>query len=160
LGNPTDAALSATPSGTPALAPLAARFPLPWSAYVRLLALKSRQARQFYEAEALRGGWSVRQLDRPIQSQFYERAALSQSKATILNRGRRAEAADAVTPEEEERDPYVLEFLDLKDAYSETDLEEALIQHLESFLLELGGDFCFAGRSVPDRAAGRRHTGI
>lgn len=125
-------------SGTPVQAPLATRFPLPWSAYVRLLAVKSRQARQFYEIEALRGGWSVRQLDRQIQSQFYERAELSQSQATILNRGRRAEAADAVTPEEELRDPYVLELLDLKDAYSETDFEEALIQHLESFLLELG----------------------
>ena len=61
------------------LALLAARFPLPWSAYVRLLAVKSEPARAFYEAEALRGGWSVRQLDRQIGSQFYERTALSKN---------------------------------------------------------------------------------
>jgi hypothetical protein len=55
----------------------AARFPLPWSHYVRLLAVRSAHARAFYESEALRGGWTIRQLDRQIQSQFYERTALS-----------------------------------------------------------------------------------
>lgn len=125
---------------------LARRFPLPWSAYVRLLSLRSEEARRFYEAEALRGGWSVRQLDRQIQSQFYERTALSRDKAAMLEKGARPKPGDAVTPEEEIKDPYILEFLDLKDEYSESDLEEALIRHLESFLLELGGDFCFVGR--------------
>jgi len=113
---------------------------------VRLLAVKSEQARQFYESEALSGGWSVRQLDRQIQSQFYERATLSRDKAAMLRREARSELEDAVTPEDEVRDPYVLEFLGLKDEHSETDLEEALIQHLEGFLLELGGGFCFVGR--------------
>jgi predicted nuclease of restriction endonuclease-like (RecB) superfamily len=125
---------------------LARRFPLPWSAYVRLLSVRSEEARRFYEAEALRGGWSVRQLDRQIESQFYERTALSRNKASMLQKGARPNAGDALTPEEEIKDPYVLEFLDLKDEYSESDLEEALIGHLESFLLELGGDFCFVGR--------------
>lgn len=125
---------------------IAQRFPLPWSAYVRLLSVKSEEARRFYEAEALRGGWSVRQLDRQINSQFYERTALSRDKAAMLEKGARPKPEDAVTPEEELKDPYVLEFLGLKDEYSESDLEEALVHHLEIFLLELGGDFCFVGR--------------
>jgi predicted nuclease of restriction endonuclease-like (RecB) superfamily len=93
-------------------------------------------ARQFYEAEALRGGWTVRQLDR----QFYERTALSRNKAAMLRKGQALTPDDVVTPEEEIKEPYVLEFLSLKDEYSETDLEAALIAKLESFLLELGGD--------------------
>lgn len=135
-----------TLSGESALAPVAARFPLPWSAYVRLLAVKSEQARSFYEAEALRAGWSVRQLDRQIQSQFYERTALSRNKASMLAKGKRSRPEDLLSPEEEVKDPYLLEFLGLRDEYSESDLEAALIQHLEGFLLELGGDFCFVGR--------------
>ena len=121
-------------------------FPLPWSAYVRLLSVKNESARDFYETEALRGGWSVRQLDRQIGSQFYERAALSKDKAAMLASGRKPKSEDVVLPQEEIKDPFVLEFLDLKDEYSESDLEEALIRHLETFLLELGGDFCFMGR--------------
>ena len=135
-----------TPSADSSLARIAARFPLPWSAYVRLLSVKNEPARQFYETEALRGGWSVRQLDRQINAQFYERTALSRDKAAMLRRGARPKPEDAVTPEEEVKDPYVLEFLGLKDEYSESDLEEALTRQLEGFLLELGGDFCFAGR--------------
>ena len=125
---------------------IANRFPLPWSAYVQLLSLKNENARRFYETEALRGGWSVRQLDRQINSQFYERTALSKNKAAMLTRGQKALPGDRVPPENEIKDPYVLEFLSLKDEYSETDLEEALIRHLEIFLLELGDDFCFIGR--------------
>ena len=135
-----------TPSGKFTLDALQDRFSLPWSAYVRLLSLKGKQARAFYEEEALRGGWSVRQLDRQINSQFYERTALSKNKAAMLKKGVKARPGDAVTPEEQIKDPYVLEFLDLKDEYSESDLEEALILHLEHFLLELGGDFTFVGR--------------
>ncbi|HYQ93475.1 MAG TPA: PDDEXK nuclease domain-containing protein [Burkholderiales bacterium] len=123
-----------------------ARFRLPWSAYVSLLSVKNEQARKFYETEALRGGWSVRQLDRQINSLFYERTALSRNKAKMLTRGAATKTEDAVAPEEEIKDPYVLEFLGLKDEYSESDIEEALILHLERFLLELGGDFTFVGR--------------
>ncbi len=135
-----------TLSAESSLTSVALRFPLSWSAYVRLLSVKNMRAREFYEAEALRGGWSVRQLDRQINSQFYERTALSKNKAAMLTRGRRARSEDHVLPEEEIKDPFVLEFLDLKDEYSESDLEEALIRRLETFLLELGGDFCFMGR--------------
>ena len=122
------------------------RFPLPWSAYVRLLSVQHERARTFYEAEALRGGWTVRQLNRQINSQFYERTALSRNKAALLAEGGEARPGDGILPEEEIKDPFVLEFLDLRDEYSESDLEEALIRHLEAFLLELGGDFCFIAR--------------
>lgn len=125
---------------------LANLFRLPWSAYVRLLSVRSPEARTFYETEALRLGWSVRQLDRQIGSQFYERIALSQNKASMLEKAENSEATDVVTPEEAIKDPFVLEFLDLKDEYSESDLEEALVQHLMDFLLELGDDFAFLGR--------------
>ncbi|MGC8384636.1 PDDEXK nuclease domain-containing protein [Pseudomonas aeruginosa] len=125
---------------------LAQVFTLPWSAYVRLLSVKDEHARRFYEAEALRGGWSVRQLDRQINSQFYERTALSKNKAAMLVKGAVPKAEDAVTPDDAIKDPYVLEFLDLKDEYSESDLEQALIRRLEDFLLELGDGFAFVGR--------------
>ena len=137
---------SQTVSGKLSLAELAQVFTLPWSAYVRLLVVKDNHARRFYEAEALRGGWSVRQLDRQIGSQFYERTALSKDKAAMLVKGAVAKPEDAVTPDDAIKDPYVLEFLNLKDEYSESDLEAALIQRLEDFLLELGEGFTFVGR--------------
>ena len=130
-------------------------FPLPWSAYVRLLSVRNESARQFYETEALRGGWSVRQLDRQIGSQFYERTALSKNRAAMLTGGRRERPEDIALPGEQIKDPFVLEFLDLKDEYSESDLEEALTRHLETFLLELGDDFCFIGRQRRLRVGGR-----
>ncbi len=128
------------------LSRLAQAFPLPWSAYVRLPSVRNEHARAFYETEALRCGWSVRQLDRQINSQFYERIALSRNKATMLEKAEAAEPGDAITPEQALKDPFVLEFLNLKDEYSESELEEALIQHLADFLLELGDDFAFLGR--------------
>lgn len=122
-------------------------FQLSWSHYVILTRrLDAGLAREFYEAEALRGGWTVRQLERQIESQFFERTALSRNKVALLRRGMIAIPEDVVTPEEEIKDPFVLEFLGLKDEYSETDLEDALISELETFLLELGGDFAFIGR--------------
>jgi len=137
--------LPALPVGL-SLRSVAEHFPLPWSAYVRLLSVKNDRARRFYEAEALRGGWSVRQLRRQIDSQFYERTALSKDKAAMLEKGQEARPEDTLSPREAIKDPFVLEFLDLRDEYSESDLETALIRHLETFLLELGSDFCFIGR--------------
>ena len=128
------------------LSVLAQAFHLSWSAYVRLLSVKNPQARAFYETEALRGGWTIPQLNRQIGSQFYERTALSTNKAAMLEKGQMAEPGDALTPEQAIKDPFVLEFLNLKDEYSESDLEDALIQHLADFLLELGDDFAFVGR--------------
>jgi len=121
-------------------------FSLPWSHYVCLLSVDNPEARRFYEEEALRGGWSVRQLNRQVSTLFYERTAVSRNKAAMVKKGDKPHPEDVVSPEEELKDPLVLEFLGLKDEYSETDLEEALIQHLESFLLELGSDFTFVGR--------------
>ncbi|HEX2569315.1 MAG TPA: PDDEXK nuclease domain-containing protein [Polyangia bacterium] len=124
----------------------APRFPLPWSHYVKLLSVEDPDARTFYEAEALRGGWSVRQLDRQISTRFYERALLSKNKAALLTKGSIARTGEEVRVEDEIKDPFVLEFLGLKDEYSESDLESVLVEKIESFLLELGGDFSFIGR--------------
>ena len=145
-GESLPAKISETVSRIFDLPALAQAFPLPWSAYVQLLSVKDTQERTFYEAEALRGGWSVRQLARQIGTQFYTRALLSKNKAAMLEKGSQPKPGDALTPDEAVRDPYVLEFLDLKDEYSESELESALIHRLEDFLLELGGDFTFVGR--------------
>jgi predicted nuclease of restriction endonuclease-like (RecB) superfamily len=147
-----DALIRQTPSAglaLPALSlsDLTLAFPLPWSHYVLLISRsRSSDAFAFYQAEALRGGWSVRQLQRQIDSQFYERTALSRNKAAMLAKGAKPQPGDAVSADEEIRHPLVLEFLGLRDEYSETDLEGALVRHLETFLLELGNDFAFVGR--------------
>ncbi len=142
----TPSAILGAPSVEVGLDDLLTAFPLPWSAYVRLLAVRDESAREFYETEALRGGWSVRQLDRQIGSQFYERTALSKNKAAMLTSGQEQRPQDLAVPQEQIKDPFVLEFLDLKDEYSESDLEDGLVSHLETFLMELGDDFCFMGR--------------
>jgi predicted nuclease of restriction endonuclease-like (RecB) superfamily len=144
--------ISQKPRGTPQAIPfnlsdIARAFPLPWSHYVLLIRRsRSPEAFAFYQTEALRGGWSVRQLQRQMDSQFYERTALSRNKAAMLTKGTKQQPGDAVTANEEIRNPLVLEFLGLRDEYSESDLEDALIRHLETFLLELGNDFTFVGR--------------
>jgi predicted nuclease of restriction endonuclease-like (RecB) superfamily len=130
----------------PDLPGLATRFPLPWSAYVRLISLQTSEARSFYETEALRCGWSVRQLDRQIDSQFFERVLLSRNKAAMLEEVASAKPGDRMSAEEAIKDPFVLEFLNLDDRYSESELEAALIQNLADFLLELGDGFTFVGR--------------
>ena len=113
------------------------QFALPWSHYVRLLTVSDVKGRQFYEHEAFRGGWSVRQLDRQIATRTYERTGHSRKVNT---------KEESHNPSEHVRDPFVLEFLNLKDEYSESDLENALVQSLEAFLLELGNDFTFVAR--------------
>ncbi len=144
-----------SPSTEVGLDDLLTAFPLPWSAYVRLLSVGDEGAREFYETEALRGGWSVRQLDRQIGTQFYERTALSKNKAAMLTGGQEQRTQDLAVPQEQIKDPFVLEFLDLKDEYSESDLEDALVRHLETFLMELGDDFCFMGRQRRLRVGNR-----
>jgi predicted nuclease of restriction endonuclease-like (RecB) superfamily len=106
------------------LTPLATRFPLPWSHYVLLLKVEKTEARRFYEAEAHRNGWTVRQLERQITTFFYERTLASRNKGAMFKKGAVFKPGDAVSPEEEIKDPFVLEFLGLKDEYSESDLEE------------------------------------
>lgn len=118
-----------------------ALFPLSWSHYVRLLAVKSAHARAFYESEALSGGWTIRQLDRQIQSQLYERT--SRDEAAPLGESDQFRAGDSLTPDEEVKDPYVLEFLGLKDEYSKSELKDALLRKRR------------AGPSRSRRASGR-----
>jgi len=94
--------------------PNTARFPLPWSHYVRLLSVDNPQARAFYEDEALQGGWSVRQLDRQISTLFYERLLLYRNKAAMLRRVVGESREESLTPKEEIKAPLMLELLDLK----------------------------------------------
>jgi len=105
------------------------------------MAVANPRARAFYEKEAIRGGWSVRQLDRQISTQFYERALKAKKPEALLIDSQRPKPEDAISVDEEVRDPYLLEFLNLKDEYGESELEEALIRHLEWFLLEMGSGF-------------------
>ncbi len=134
------------PEGVSAVPPASETqdYVLSWTHYVRLLPLDDPAQRDFYEEEARRGGWSVRQLDRQIDSMLYERIALSRKKGALLQKAHQGNIS--VNPEEEIRDPYILEFLGLPDPYSEKDLESALIQHLADFLLELGYGFTFVAR--------------
>ena len=129
-------------------------FPLSWSQYVRLMAVANPYARAFYEAESILGGWSIRQLNRQINTQFYERTSHSKRQAAMLAKGQKPLPEDAVPVEDELRDPYLLEFLNLKDEYSESELEDALIRHLEWFLLELGAGFTFVARQKRIRIGG------
>jgi predicted nuclease of restriction endonuclease-like (RecB) superfamily len=123
---------------------LSGKFPLSWSHYVRLLSLDEPQKRDFYEEETQRAGWSVRQLDRQINAMLYERVALSKKKGELLKRAEKS--GNLMTAEDAIKDPYVLEFLGLPEPGSEKDLENALIQHLADFLLELGYGFTFVAR--------------
>jgi predicted nuclease of restriction endonuclease-like (RecB) superfamily len=127
--------ISQTPSAKLSLRNAPA-FQLSWSHYVRLLSVPDLKARQHYEVEALRGGWSVRQLDRQISTLSFQRGGSVPSEGI----------ATASSPDAQIKDPFVLEFLGLKDEYSEAELEEALIRELEQFLLELGNDFAFVAR--------------
>lgn len=121
-------------------------FPLSWSHYTRLLSVKDPSARAFYEESAIRDGWTARQLDRQVGSNFYERATLAKDRALLMGKAKKRLPQDAISAEAAIKDPVVLEFLGLKDEYSESDLEAALIGDLEAFLLELGTDFAFIGR--------------
>jgi predicted nuclease of restriction endonuclease-like (RecB) superfamily len=110
------------------------------------MSVEKPHARAFYESEAIRGGWSVRQLDRQISTQFFERTSSSKQQAAMLSRGQKPKPEDVMNPNDEIRDPYLLEFLNLKDEYSESELEDALVKHLETFMLELGAGFTFVAR--------------
>jgi predicted nuclease of restriction endonuclease-like (RecB) superfamily len=113
------------------------QFPLPWSHYIRLLAVADLKAREYYEREALLGGWSARQLDRQIATLAFQRTRGARSRPT---------EKETLPADAHVRDPLILEFLNLKDEYSETELENALVASLEQFLLELGNDFAFVAR--------------
>jgi predicted nuclease of restriction endonuclease-like (RecB) superfamily len=135
-----------TVSVVPATPVTTETFPLPWSHYVRLMTVGNPTARRFYEEEAIKGGWSVRQLDRQISTQFFERLSGSKRQGELLTKAHIPQQGDAIDPALLVRDPYVLEFLDLTDEYGESELEEAIIRNLEGFLVELGRGFTFVAR--------------
>ncbi|HJJ33618.1 MAG TPA: PDDEXK nuclease domain-containing protein [Methanocorpusculum sp.] len=119
---------------------------LSWSHYQLLMRVENENARSFYAEEAVKSAWSVRQLSRQINSLFYERMLMSQNKDAVAEEIQRLEPRPAY--EEIVKDPYVLEFLHLpaNPALYESDLEQALINDLEKFLLELGRGFAFVAR--------------
>jgi predicted nuclease of restriction endonuclease-like (RecB) superfamily len=121
---------------------------LTWTHYLHLMRIQNEKERSFYEIEAAKNGWSVRELNRQINSSLFERLSLSRDKGGILKLASEGQIIEK--PIDLIKDPYVLEFLNLPEhtLYSETDLEAALINKLEHFLLELGKGFTFAGRQV------------
>jgi predicted nuclease of restriction endonuclease-like (RecB) superfamily len=121
-------------------------FTLSWTHYVLLLTIKDPDERSFYEIEATNAGWSVPELKRQKASCLYERLALSRDKEGIRNLAKEGQVI--IKPEDLLKEPLVLEFLglDSQSSYSETDLEQAIINRLEHFLLELGKGFLFEAR--------------
>lgn len=122
-----------------------AKFTLSWSHYVFLIRLDARE-RNFYEIEATQNNWSLRELKRQFNTALFDRLRLSKDKDWIkaLN-----EKGQIITkPHDAVKDPYILEFLGLKEdaSYSESELEQAIIDKIEHFLLELGKGFAFIGR--------------
>ena len=128
------------------IALLDGRFSLGWSHYVTLLTIDRAEERAFYEIEAAQNQWSVRELKRQIASSLYERLALSRDKAEVRRLSREGQVVEKAS--DLVKDPLVLEFLGLEDrpAYSETELETAIIDRLQHFLLELGKGFLFEAR--------------
>jgi predicted nuclease of restriction endonuclease-like (RecB) superfamily len=130
---------------------------LSWSQLLELSRLDDPLKRAFYEIECQKSRWSFRELKRQINSLLYERIGLSKDKDAVLklaNEGQWIESPATII-----RDPYILEFLGLEEKaeFSEQQLEQALLDHLQKFLLELGRDFCFVGRQVRITVAGRHH---
>lgn len=123
-------------------------FSLSWSHYLHLMRIESEEERRFYEIETEKNNWSVRELDRQINTSLYQRLSISKDKKGVLELAAKGQiiekASDLI------KDPYILEFLNLPESstYSETELEEGLINKLEHFLLELGKGFTFVGRQV------------
>ncbi len=120
---------------------------LSWSHYRALRRLENLEARDFYEREAIAGGWDKRTLERQIKSYYYERILKSRKPEKMLAEGRSL-SVPAAPAADELKNTYVLEFLGLPDAaeFHESDLERAIITHIQRFLLELGNGFAFVAR--------------
>ncbi len=125
---------------------VSAKFSLSWSHYVFLIGIKEDDVRSFYEIEATNENWSLRELKRQFDSGLYERLALSRDKAGVIALARKGQLI--TKPEDVIKNPFVLEFLGLdeKARYSENELETAIIDKIEQFLLELGKGFLFEAR--------------
>lgn len=124
----------------------ALRRELTWTHYKLLVRLDDPSKREFYIAESINNAWSVRQMERQINSLLYERLLMSQDKESVMAIAKGE--AQPILPHQIIKDPMVLEFLDLKphSSYYEKDMEEAIITHLQEFLLELGSSFSFVAR--------------
>ena len=114
--------------------------------YRLLLSQADVRKRSFYFEQAASQRWSVRELRRRIEGALFERVTLSRDTRRLVTLEKKKGLPGAVRYEDVFKDPYVLDFLGLKGAYSEKDLEAAVIRNLEQFLSELGSDFCFVGR--------------
>lgn len=121
-------------------------FNLSWSHYLKLMRIKDLNERKFYEIESFKNNWSLRELQRQYDSALYSRLALSKNKEEILRLAEKGQVFEK--PKDVIKDPYILEFLGLQEKpnYSESDLENGLIDKLEHFLLELGTGFTFVAR--------------
>lgn len=119
---------------------------LSWSHYMVLIRVQDDHARAFYEIEAVKESWSIREMERQIAALLFERLAKSRHKEEVLALAKQGQTV--TTPKDVIKDPFVLEFLDLheRSTWHERDLEQAIINRLESFLLELGKGFCFIAR--------------
>lgn len=124
------------------------KFYLSWSHYLKLMRIDNIDERHFYEIECVKNDWSLSELKRQYNSALYERLALSTDKDKVYRLA--LEGQKVETPKDAVKDPYVLEFLGLKELpeYSESELESRIIDHLQQFLLELGTGFAFIGRQV------------
>jgi predicted nuclease of restriction endonuclease-like (RecB) superfamily len=123
-------------------------FQVSWSHYLFLMGIDNEAEREFYEIEAYQNNWSLRELRRQFNSALFERLVLSRDKKGINELSKKGQIIDK--PEDTIKDPYVLEFLGLpeENKYSESELEQEIIDKLEHFLLELGKGFTFVGRQV------------
>ena len=124
----------------------AVRGELGWTHYRALLRVENPSARDWYMREAISQNWSSRALDRQISVLYYERLLSSKEKALVETEAQEKTAALAETNKDFLRDPYILDFLNLGGRFSESDLEQAIIDNLQGFLLELGKGFAFVAR--------------
>ena len=125
---------------------LSDEFKLSWSHYIKLSRISNPNERKFYEIEAVKNNWSLRELERQFDSALYTRLSLSRDKKKVLELSQKGQIIEK--PQDLIKDPYILEFIGLPEqsSYSESELEEKLISKLENFLLELGNGFTFVGR--------------
>ena len=119
---------------------------LSWSHFIALIPIKKPLAREFYAQMAAHERWSVRILRDKIGGMLYERTALSKNSEAVIQQELANLKDGKITPELVFKDPYLLDFLGLKDTWSEKDLEDAILREMESFLIEMGSGFCFVAR--------------
>jgi len=137
-------------SDNPISQPVVSQFnpSVTWKHYIQLMRIADIKERSFYEIEIANNGWSFKEFERQFNSSLYERLALSRKKKKIIELAEKGQIIE--NPQDLLKDPYILEFTGLpeKAEYSETELEQKLIDHLQQFLLELGKGFTFVGRQV------------